>query len=98
MPVEDPTGELEQFASGLKAGTVSIHRAVVALDERQDGEPVTRVVLLLDEPRGDTWDVEVIQEFRGSLARKATELDLPPLSLTLVPESEAEVVEAFTQG
>ena len=97
MTEEGALREFQAFASGVSVGGLNVHRAAVAPDERQDGEPVTRVVLLLDEPRGDTWDVEAVQEIRGALARRATELALPPVSLTLVPESEAAAVEAFTQ-
>ncbi|MCA1703506.1 MAG: hypothetical protein LC808_09715, partial [Actinobacteria bacterium] len=97
MSAEGALGDLERFAISVDPGGLRVHRAAVALDERQDGEPVTRVVLLVDEPQGDTWDVGVIQDLRTSLARKATELRLPPPSLTLVPESEAEVVEAFAR-
>lgn len=97
MPAEVPTRELEEFATSLTRGGLRVHRAAVALDERQDGERVTRAILLLDEPRDDTWDIALIQELRKALAHKATELGLPPVSLTLVPESEAEVVEAFAR-
>jgi hypothetical protein len=89
--------ELERFATSVDLSGLHVHRGSVALDVRQDGELVTRVALLVDEPGSDTWDVEVVQELRTILARKATELDLPPLSLTLVPESEADLVEAFAR-
>ena len=97
MEFDTAIREFEAFATGLRAGEIAVHRAAVALDERQDGEPVTRAVLLLDEPHDDTWNVESIQELRTRLAHKATDLQLPPVSLTLVPESEAEAVEAFTR-
>lgn len=97
MPAEGSTDELEEFASSLTAGELRVHRAAIALDLRQDGEPVTRAVLLLDEPRGDTWDVDLIQELRRVLAHKATQLGLPPVSLTLIPESEAEILEQFAR-
>jgi len=58
---------------------------------------VTRVLLLLSDPPGDTWDVDRIRELRLALGRKATQLDLPPVTLTLVAESEAEAEEAFVQ-
>lgn len=88
-------GELERFAIKYRDEALVLHRAAVAVDERQDGEPVTRVVLLLDDPAGETWDVDQVQELRTALGRKATELGLPPVSVTLVPQSEAELVEAF---
>lgn len=97
MAAEDALGELERFATGVGLSGLRVHRASVALDARQDGELVTRVALLVDEPDADTWDVEAVQELRTALARKATELDLPPLSLTLVPEGEADLVEAFAR-
>lgn len=88
-------GELKTFATSYRDREFVVHRAAVALDERQDGEPVTRVALLLDDPAGDTWDVDQVQELRTALGRKATELGLPPVSVTLVPESEVGLVEAL---
>jgi hypothetical protein len=69
----------------------------VSLDENQEGYPVTRMVLLLGDPGGDTWEVEHIRELRQTLGRKATDLELPPVTLTLVAESEREAVDAFAQ-
>lgn len=95
MGNEGAIGELERFAASYRDDELVAHRAAVALDERQDGEAVTRVVLLLSEPAGDTWDVDQVRSLRARLGRKATALGLPPVSVTLVPESEAELVEAF---
>jgi hypothetical protein len=89
--------ELENFAVRLSSDVLTIHRTAAAIDERQDGEAVTRMVLLLNEPDGETWDVDRVRELREALGRKATELELPPVSLTLVPESEADLIEAFTR-
>ncbi len=97
MAAASSFADLERYAAQLSAGDIAAHRAVVALDERQDGEEVTRVILLVSDPDGDTWDVEQVRGLRDELGRKATELGLPPVSLTLVPESEAELVEAFTR-
>ncbi len=94
--VDDPlTWELAQFATNYRDENLVVHRAAVAPGERQDGEPVTRVVLLLNEPTDETWDVDQVRELRTVLGRKATDLGLPAVSLTLVPESEAELIEAF---
>lgn len=95
MAGEAYTTQLEEFAANYRAPDLMVRQAVVALDERQDGEPVTRVVLLLNDPTGDTWGVDRVRELRQELGRRATTLGLPPVSLTLVPESEAELVEAF---
>jgi hypothetical protein len=84
---------LEEFARGYGDPALSVHQAAVSIDERQDGEPVTRIVLLLAEPSGDTWDIERVRELRHALGRKATELGLPSVSITLVPESEAELLD-----
>lgn len=97
MDAEVATTQLEQFATSYSDPDLTVYRAAVALDERQDGEPVTRVVLLLNEPVDETWDAGRIRELRHTLGRKATELGLPSVSLTLVPESEAELVDAFAQ-
>lgn len=93
-----PIEQLALFATEeLTSTALRVLRAVIALDERQDGEPVTRATLLVSDPNGATWDVEGVRELRQALGRKATELELPPVSLTLVPESEAELVETFSQ-
>jgi hypothetical protein len=45
------------------------------------------VLLLLTDPSGDTWDVDHIRALRQTLGRKATDLELPPVTLTLVAEN-----------
>jgi hypothetical protein len=95
MVDEAATAELERFATAYRDANLDVKRATAALDERRDGERVTRVALLLNEPADDTWDIDSVRELKQALGRKATELDLPPVSVTLVPESEAELVEAF---
>lgn len=95
MVNEKANAELEQFATDYRDEQLTIHRAAVTLDERLDGELVTRIALLLNNPTGDTWDVDRVRALRTALGRKATELELPDVSLTLVPEDEAELVEAF---
>jgi hypothetical protein len=65
------------------------------MDETQDGDPVVRVLLLLTDPPADTWPVPVIRELRFGIKRKATELGLPPISLTLVAEREQEEQDTF---
>lgn len=91
------THELETFAIGYRDDEIEVRRAIAALDERRDGEPVTRVTLLVTDPTKETWDVGRVRELRYQLGCRAGELGLPAVSLTLVPESEAEVVEAFAQ-
>ncbi len=95
MANEADTERLASFASAYQADDLIVRRAVASLDERQDGEPVTRLALLLIDPPGDTWGVEAIRNLRQALGRKATELGLPSVSVTLVPESEAEAVAEF---
>jgi hypothetical protein len=90
-----PTGDLEKFAVTYADGRLAVERAEASLNVRQDGEPVTRVTLLLTDPEGDTWDVDKITVLRAALARKATELQLPPVTLTLVAASDVEATEAF---
>ena len=91
------THQLERFALGYRDDEIEVRRAIAALDERRDGEPVTRVTLLVTDPTAETWDVGRVRELRHALGHRAVELGLPAVSLTLVPESEAEVVEAFAQ-
>lgn len=95
MDEADAITELAHFAESYSDGDLLVRRAAVAPDERQDGELATRVLLLLTDPAGDTWDVERVSKLREALGRKATELRLPPVSLTLVAESEAEAKEVF---
>ena len=93
------TAELERFATGVEVEGLEVHKATVSLDSRQDGEPVTRITLLVNDPSPgtETWDFDAVRELKRELARKATELDLPSTSVTLVPDSEAELVEAFSR-
>lgn len=95
MNRSDEIAALEEYATSERGWRLVIRRAAASLDERQDGEAVTRIVLLLDDPDDDTWDVEAVRALREELGRKATDLDLPPVSVTLVPRSEAEAVDAF---
>lgn len=44
------TTQLEEFASDYRNRDLAVQRAMVTLDERQDGEPVTRVLLLVNDP------------------------------------------------
>lgn len=95
MSTEDAASHLARFAVESDIADVVVRDAHVSLDERQDGEPVTRVVLLLEDPSGDTWNVERVSELRREIGRRATDLGLPAVSVTLVPVSEADLVEAF---
>lgn len=97
MTAELATAQLERFAREYGDEELGVRRAAAVPDIRQDGEPVVRVVLLLRDPQGDTWNIDSVRELRLALGRKATELGLPPVSLTLVPESEPEAAEAFAQ-
>lgn len=90
---ENQLAQLESFAKDYHEGDVAVKKAAALLNERQDGELVTRVILLLNDPHDDTWDVEQIRHLRQSLGRKATALELPPVSLTLVAESELKQLE-----
>ena len=91
--------ELEAFATQAEAPGLKVQKAQVSLDESQDGEPVTRITLLVNDPGlgEETWNFDSVRELKRELARKATELDLPSTSVTLVPKSEAGLVEAFVQ-
>ncbi len=80
-----------------RLGDVSVRRALTFVDERQDGEPVTRVRLLVTDPTGETWRVDSVRQLRLVLDRRAAELDLPPVSITLVAEGEEEASETFSE-
>lgn len=92
-----PTTEFERFAATYCDDEVVVRRAEVTPDVRLDGDPVTRVMLLLSDPVDETWDVDRLRELRVTLGRRAAELGLPAVSLTLVAESEPEAVEAFVK-
>jgi hypothetical protein len=93
----DSIRELARFAEQFSDGELAVRRASAFLDERQDGEPVTRVHLLVTDPSGETWRIDSVRELRRMLQRRAGELRLPPVSITLVAESEAEASETFSQ-
>ncbi|MGH2762443.1 MAG: hypothetical protein ACRDLD_07670 [Thermoleophilaceae bacterium] len=94
---EERIAELANFAESYSDEALGIKKALVSLDENQEGEPVSRILLLLADPTGDTWEVDDIRELRQTLGRKATDLELPPVTLTLVAESEREAIDAFAQ-
>jgi hypothetical protein len=99
MANETAIAELERFATEMEVEGLEVHKATVVLDERLDGEQLTRITLLVSdpEPGRETWEFDSVRELKRELARKATEIDLPSISVTLVPNSEAELVEAFSQ-
>lgn len=88
---------LEEFAVTYRSDEIAVRRAVVALDVQRDGEPVTRVTLLVNDPAAETWGLKQVWDLEEALARRAVALDLPWVSITLVPDSEAELVEAFAR-
>lgn len=94
---EERIAELAKFAESYSDEALEIKKALVSLDENQEGEPVSRILLLLVDPPGDTWEVDDIRELRQTLGRKATDLELPPVTLTLVAESERDAIDAFAQ-
>ena len=97
MTEDERIAELVRFAESYSDEALGIKKALVSLDENQEGDPVTRVVLLLADPSGDTWEVDRISELRQTLGRKATDLELPPVTLTLIAESEREAIDAFAR-
>ena len=99
MATEGPTAKLQRYATELALDELEVHKASILLDERQDGEPVTRITLLVNDPSPghDTWNFDAVRELKRQLARKATELELPSTSVTLVPDSQAKLVESFAQ-
>jgi hypothetical protein len=88
--------ELEEYARGYGAGGLRACDARAYPDVRRDGEPVTRVVLVLDDPAGDTWDLAAVTELRRAMNRKAASLGLPAAVLSLIPSREAELIDAMT--
>jgi hypothetical protein len=97
MTESEALDELKGAAEHWADPSLTVKRAHVTLDESRDGEPITRVLLLVTDPEGDTWDVGHVRELRQALGQRATELRLPPVSLTLVAESERTEAGVFTQ-
>lgn len=99
MREQEATSELARFATGVEIEGLEVRRASIALDDRRDGEPVTRITLLVDDPWAgeDTWPLEAVVDLKRRLSRRAVELGLPAASVTLVPESEAAMVAGFSR-
>ena len=95
MAQADDLLELKTLAEGWAVPTLAVKQARIYLDDNRDGDPITRVLLLLPDPEGDTWDVAQVRELRQTLGRRASDLHLPPVSLTLVAESEREDAGVF---
>ena len=95
MTEADALDRLKSSAEGWNTPSLAAKQAYAALDENREGEAITRVLLLVSDPEEDTWDVDLVRELRQSLGKLATELRLPPVSLTLVAESERDEAEVF---
>lgn len=85
--------ELAMFATQGEFSDLGIKQIRLRTEERQDGEPVTRLLLLVDDPHGPTWDLDAVSGLREKLSRRAAELDLPALSISLVPESDRDAAD-----
>lgn len=93
--MDNPTAQLEQFATSCAEGDLAVRRAEAAPDVRQNGDPVTRILSLVSDPDADTWGLDHVSKLRLALGQKATELGLPPVNVTLLAESDAEAADAF---
>src|SRR3954462_1847479 len=49
--------ELAEFATQSEFADLGVKQIRLRAEERQDGELVTRLLLLVDDPRGPTWDL-----------------------------------------
>jgi len=96
MASNEHLAELERWATSRSAPDLKILRAKASVDESEDGSEITRIVLLLSDPDQDTWSVPTVRDLRLEFGKKATELDLPPVSLSLIPESEEEDLKIFS--
>ena len=92
---EEALEQLLAFARDYRNETIAVRQAVGAFDERLDGEPVTRLTLLLDDPDDDTWNLDGLRKLRSDVGRHGTSLQLPTVALTLVAKSEAAAVDAL---
>lgn len=93
--MDESAAELERFATTYRDGDVVVRKAHATFDSQLDGEPVTRLALLLDDPVGETWEFAALRAFERQVRVKAVELELPWVSMTYVPVSEAYLVPAF---
>ncbi len=78
---------LELFAVKYRDGPIVVLHASASMDVRQDQSPIARMLLVLTDPDGETWGVDRVTALRRVLGRKAVELGLPGVSLTLLNES-----------
>lgn len=92
--------ELETRASLYRDAEngVNVERARAAIDVSLDGEPITRLTILLDDPRnGETWPLAAITQLQHVLSADADQLDLPRVSTAFVAKSEAPYVDVFAE-
>jgi len=87
-PRDAAVAKFVAFAESWSASGLSVRQAKARLDENREGEPVMRVQLLMSDPDGDTWDLDPVIDMKRALRRKATELDLPFASFTMIAERE----------
>jgi hypothetical protein len=88
---EEALEELEEFA--LRSEDLGVQQISYRLEEQLDGEPIARLLLLVDDPRGPTWDLTAVSGLREKLSKRATELGLPAVSISLVPESDRDAAD-----
>jgi hypothetical protein len=92
-PRTEALEELAKFATQGEFQDLGIRQIRLRSEESQDGEPITRLLLLVDDPSGPTWELEAVSDLRDKLSRRATELGLPALSISLVPESDRDAAD-----
>jgi len=95
VPEADALKDLQEFASAYRSEGIAAHGAILRLDESQDGEPVVRILLLLDDPADETWDLDQVIALRRALGNHAGDVGLPPVSVTLVAKSGHAASEFF---
>lgn len=93
MDLEQALGRFEDFVVGVEVAGIKVAHAGRAPGRRARHPHA----LLVDDPPKQTWDLGSVTELRRTLARHATELGLPPVSVSLVPEREADSVPSFVR-
>lgn len=86
--------KLEELRSQLVGRDIEgteILDAEPELSENMDGEERTRVWLLLSEPEGETWDVEVIRMARRIVREEAQRLELPGSFIRFAAERDEDL-------
>ena len=97
MTTREAVTRIEQELAGRDFGSLRVHAAAVTLDQDQDGDDVTRVVLRVSDPAPShsTWpadDADAAAQAARQLVAGA-EVELPYAIVRFVPVTPDEDVD-----